>query len=101
VGLDRAFFQKQLGGDLCVALALRDEERDVALAGAECVKYARGFRVRRHCGEFTDQPTGDFGSDETLAVGDGVDRIDQHLGLGVFEQEAGRAVRTLWRRDLR
>ena len=87
--------QVQAGRDLAVGHACRDQGEGVLFAPGENVLYLGGAaavrRLGRLGGELADEAPGRGRREDGVTRGDGVDRGDQPLGLGVFEQEAAGA----------
>src|SRR5262249_15342110 len=79
--------QDELAGDIRVALALRDQVQDLALALRQLGERPwRGSRLGR--GEEVDQPRRDGGAEDGFSTADGLDG-PQHLSFfGVFEHIA-------------
>ena len=89
VGFCGAKADVQVAGDLAVGQAVGDENEDFTLAvgkGAELRgAYGRGGRPG---GEPFDQPLGDSGVEQRVALRDGADGLDELTGRGVFQQES-------------
>src|SRR5207253_7429884 len=79
VNLDRAFRNRQVGGDDLIALALGDVFQDFKLA-------RRQLRAVHALG----QPAGDFGRDAALPCVDGADGFNQLVAQHVLEQVSAR-----------
>ena len=87
VGLHRAQADVQLRGDLVVGTAAGDGDEHVLLAlGQRRDRLGRRGRSlqRRQRGQ---QPAGDVGRDEGVAVRGRLDRLDQQRGARVLQQE--------------
>ena len=91
VRLHRAQRDEQLFGDLAVRPPACDRDENLLLPVGECLDRLRWRRSRPGVGEGPEQPGGDAGGDERIAVGGGVDGFGQQDGTGVLQQEASRA----------
>ncbi len=92
MGSDRGLFDEQRGGDLPVGQSARDQGQDLALALGEAGEPGLAGQVRHGLAcHAVDDPPGDRGREQAVAVGDRVDGGDEVLGTGPLEQEPRRA----------
>ena len=88
VGLHGSVADDELGGDLGVGEAARDQGEDLELAAGELLEA--GGRLGCGCGadELLDQSLGDAGGDQGVAGGDDAHGRDELLGRYVFGAHA-------------
>jgi signal transduction histidine kinase len=92
MGLDRALLHDKLCGDLGVAHPARNEPEHVKFAGGEVPQLGGLVRGRPHrLREPADEPPGDRGIDERVALGNAPHRSDQLIGRRVRQQESARS----------
>src|SRR5438094_4869152 len=85
VGLDRAFADEQLRGQLGVALPAREHRQHLALALREGVQPRTELRPDRLARELLDDAPRDRRCQEGLAGGHDAYRVQELLGRGVLE----------------
>ena len=89
--LDGRLPDDQLGGDLAVRLAGREQPEHFELSRGELVESGGGVDGGSRGGELLDQPACDAGGEEGVALPDGADRGDELARGHVLEEEPARA----------
>src|SRR4051812_28751585 len=88
VRLDGTEGDVELVGDLVVGPSTRDSPEHLLLAFGERVDGLHGPHCRTVGGERVEQPGGDAGGDQGVAVRGRVHGLREHGGAGVLQQEA-------------
>jgi len=92
MGLDRVLAQHELGGDLGIRMAARDQSQNVELP---CSEAGELLAIRRSAGsrgdrELLDETACDRGSQQRVPCCCNADRIEQTIGRRVLQKEAAR-----------
>ena len=91
MGLDSAEADVELVGYLGVGATPGDGEQDFFLTVGEWPFRLDGHRLGGRVGERREEPSGDAGGNEGVAVGRRVDCLYEKFGTGVFQQEPAGA----------